>query len=92
MVMFKESLSELHDLFCAHFSFHFNDQRQPMSNAEEVVNPCNLFQSSVAFHIETSHLISTTNLMTGFYIKRTTGMKWLKAVIIITYLFCIRSC
>ena len=40
------------------------------------------------FHIETSHLISTTNQMTGFYMernqmngfymKRNAGLKWLK--------------
>ena len=29
----------------------------------------NPFQPSVAFHIETSHLICTANQMTGFYVK-----------------------
>ena len=29
----------------------------------------NSFQSSVAFHIETSHLISTTDQITSFYIE-----------------------
>ena len=38
------------------------------------VNP---FQPSVAFHIETSHLICNANQMTGFYIECNTGLKWL---------------
>ena len=41
----------------------------------EKVNP---FQSNVAFHIETSHLICTTNQKTGFYLKYNTGLKWVK--------------
>ena len=32
-------------------------------------------QSSVAFHIETSHLICSANQMTGFYMKFDTGVK-----------------
>ena len=31
--------------------------------------------SKVAFHIETSHLFWSTKQMTGFYMKRNTGMK-----------------
>ena len=38
----------------------------------------NPFQPSVAFHIETSHLICCANQMTGFYMKRNTGLKWVK--------------
>ena len=33
-------------------------------------------QSSVAFHIETSHLIYTANQVTGFYMKCNSGLKW----------------
>ena len=36
----------------------------------------NLSQPSVAFHIETSHLIYTANQMTGFYMKCNSGFKW----------------
>ena len=39
------------------------------------VNP---FQSSVAFHIKTSHLICTVNQMNGFYMKCNPGLKWVK--------------
>ena len=37
------------------------------------------FIPSVAFHIETSHLICRANQMTGFYIKCNTGLKWANA-------------
>ena len=40
-----------------------------------------LFQASVAFHIEISHLFCSANQMIGFYIKRITGLKWLKYVL-----------
>ena len=43
-----------------------------------MVNP---FQPSVAFHIETSHLISKANQMTGFYVKCNTGLKWVNLFI-----------
>ena len=35
----------------------------------------NPFQSSVAFHIETSHLICIANQMTGVYMECSTGLK-----------------
>ena len=35
----------------------------------------NPFQSSVAFHIKTSHLISIAKQMTGIYMKRNKGLK-----------------
>ena len=35
-----------------------------------------LFQPSIAFHIETSHLIWKTDQMTGFYVKCKTGLKY----------------
>ena len=41
------------------------------------VNP---FQPSVAFHIETSHLICKAKQMTGFYMKCNTGLKWVKGL------------
>lgn len=34
------------------------------------------FQSSVAFYIETSHLFCFANQITGFYLKRSNGLKW----------------
>ena len=39
------------------------------------VNP---FQPSVAFHIETGHLICTENQMTGSLMNCNTGLKWVK--------------
>ena len=36
----------------------------------------NEYQPSVAFHIETSHLFRRVNQMSGFYIKRNTGLNW----------------
>ena len=36
----------------------------------------NPLQPSFAFHVETSHLICTTNQMTGYYMKCNTGLKW----------------
>ena len=35
----------------------------------------NPFQPSVAFHIETSHFFCSAKQMTGFYMKRNTGLK-----------------
>ena len=47
------------------------------TNAELIsgydINP---FQFSDAFHIETSHLICSSNQMTGFYMKCNTELKW----------------
>ena len=34
--------------------------------------------ANIAFYIETNHLISTINQITGFYMKYNTGQKWLK--------------
>ena len=39
----------------------------------------NLFQPSVAFHIEISHLLCKAKQMTGFYMERNTGLKSLRA-------------
>ena len=36
----------------------------------------NLFQPSVYIYIETSHLLCRIKQMTGFYMKRNTGLKW----------------
>ena len=41
----------------------------------EGLNP---FQPSVVFHIETSHLFCCAKQMTGFYMKRSTRLKWIK--------------
>lgn len=42
-----------------------------------------LFQPNVAFHIATSHLICTVDPITGFYTKRSTGLKWVQLWIIV---------
>ena len=42
------------------------------------VNP---FWSSVAFDIEFSHLICSTNQLTGFYIECNTYLKWVKRLL-----------
>ena len=47
----------------------------------------NLFQSTVTFYIETSHLICIANQMTGFYMKCNTGMKWVNLVITVNTFF-----
>ena len=39
------------------------------------IQSINLFQPSVAFHIETSHLICFVNQMTSFYMERNSGLK-----------------
>ena len=44
-----------------------------------IINP---FQSSAAFHTETSQLICSANQMTGFNMKYNTGLKWLNNKII----------
>ena len=36
-------------------------------------------QPSVAFHIETSHLIYTTDQMTDFFMKSNSGLKWVNS-------------
>lgn len=40
---------------------HFN-----VITKKPVINP---FQSSVSFHLETSHLIRSANQVTGFYVQ-----------------------
>ena len=44
----------------------------------EILNP---FQPSIAFHIETSHFISTTNQITGFFNKCNNVLKWVNDII-----------
>ena len=43
----------------------------------DVLNP---FLPSIAFHIEPIHLIYIINQMTGFFMKRNTGLKCVKRV------------
>ena len=45
------------------------------SNYQESINT---FRSSVAFHVEISHLICTINQTTGFYMKYNSALKWVK--------------
>ena len=40
----------------------------------------NRFQTSVAFHIETSQLVCSANQITGFYMNRITKLKWIKFI------------
>ena len=40
----------------------------------------NIFQPSVAFHIETSHLFCSANQKTDFYMKLNTGLKWVEGL------------
>ena len=58
-------LEKAHQIICSH-------------NPKKIFSP--LSQPSVAFHIETSHLICTANQMTGFYMKCTTRLEWYKWV------------
>ena len=46
-----------------------------------MVHTVNLFQPSVAFLIETSHLFCRAKQITGFYMKRNTGLKWVNNTI-----------
>ena len=41
----------------------------------DCINP---FRTSVAFHMETRHLIRFANQMTSFYMKYNTELKWVK--------------
>ena len=54
--------------------FLYEPLRRPVRNFSEAY--LNLFQLGVVFRIETSHLICSTNQMTGFYTKCNTGLKW----------------
>ena len=47
-------------------------RRSNVWNQGKQINPCQL---SVAFHIETSHLICSANQVTGFHMKCNTGVK-----------------
>ena len=40
----------------------------------------NTFQPSVLFQIETSHFVCSEKQMTGFYMKRNTGLQWVKGI------------
>ena len=42
------------------------------------ITASSLSQPNVAFHIETSHLFCFAKQVTGFYMKRNTGLKWVK--------------
>ena len=50
------------------------------------------FQSSVSFHVKTSHLIWTTNQMTGFHMKYNTGLIWVNRVCnTLKFRYCLKS-
>ena len=49
------------------------------SGSENVKKSLHSFQLSVAFHIETSHLICSANLMSGFCMECNTRLKWVKS-------------
>ena len=74
--------------FFAIFLFHENLPLQKFSKhlnflEEFISGQINLFQSTVVFHIETSHLICTANQVTSFSIKCSTGLKWVEFVVFI---------
>ena len=45
-------------------------------HSAKVISTFNPLTLSVAFHIETSHLICNPNGMTGFCMESNTGVKW----------------
>ena len=47
-----------------------------LNTLSQMINVLNLFQPNTAFQIATSHLICRANQMTGFCMKRNTGLKW----------------
>ena len=40
---------------------------------------------NIAFHIETSHLFCIIKQTTGFYMNHNTGLKWVNAVLLLTF-------
>ena len=54
------------------------NSRESWSCRPTALDLLNQFHSSVAFHIETSHLICTVNQMSGWYMKCKIGLKWVK--------------
>ena len=50
----------------------------PVSFRSEFFLGINPFKPSVTFLIETSHLFCSAKQMTGFFVKRNTGLKWVK--------------
>ena len=52
-----------------------------------ILKPISPFQPSIAFHIETSHLFWKTKQLTGFYMKRNTGMKLVDCVMMVNGIF-----
>ena len=65
-----------------HLGIEFlNPVKQPMG-FELAAYQFNPFQPSVEIHIETSHLICTTNQMTGFHMKWNTRLKWVENALI----------
>ena len=59
----------------------------PFYAVQEYQSWCNPLQSSVAFHIETSHLICIANQMTVFYIKCSTRLKWFNYAFSLSFLY-----
>ena len=49
------------------------------TGGESLIHYMNPFHPSVAFHVETNHLICTANQMTGFSMKYNTGPKWVNS-------------
>ena len=46
-------------------------------NKKVKINP---FQPSIAFHIETGHLICSANQLTGFYMKYNNWLEWVNVL------------
>ena len=64
-------------------SANFRKINQNWQNSRNLIHAkissCNPFEPSIAFLIETIHLICRPNQMTGFYRKYNTGMEQVKA-------------
>ena len=58
----------------------------PLNTLSQMINILNLFQPNAAFQIATSHLICRANQMTGFCMKRNTGLKWVNPFVPNVYL------
>ena len=50
------------------------------ANCHQCIQLINTFQSSVAFHIESSHLFYKAKQITGFYMERNTRLKRLNII------------
>ena len=70
------------ELFCWFIKYHYFHYIETSQFVWFLSNDRNIdlspVQSSVAFHIEISHLICRAIQITGFSMKCNTGLKWVK--------------